>query len=260
MKTASLSPRGDPGRPQSAWNSRVRVGRWGRRSAHTPAGPGAQNPGGAKGPPDLPGEPGGRPGSSRLFPAWGQTTRAPCGPRARDTGLIVARRFLTDVSGEFSLTPAPWQKPRPDSQWRQRRAGGRPLRTAALSPAWSPHCFGLTLEKKNKKKKEHGSCHARSQLGSLAPVQFWEAKAWCGIADHGTGHRSKFHLQSRRLRVGPCGRRTPGPEAGDATARVHVPGGGRWAGRVLGLSTRNHPTRWAISPKKQQRCLGKERG
>lgn len=145
-------PWGDLGRPQGTWNSQMRVCRWGRRSAHTPAGPRARNPGGGKGPPDLPGEPGAGVGAPASFP---------CGDRphlhllAHEPGTRISSRprdFSRTHRVNFLLFPPCGRNPSlvPEET---AEGGGRPLRTAAVCPAPSPRCSGLTLEKKNKKKK-----------------------------------------------------------------------------------------------------------
>lgn len=165
----------------------MRVCRWGRCSAHTPVGPGARNPGGGKGPPDLPGEPGAGVGAPASFP---RGDRPHLHLLAHEPGTRISSRprdFSRTHRVNFLLFPP---RGRNSSLVPEEtvEGGGQPLRTAAVCPALSPHCSGLTLEKKNKRKKEHGSCHAQSHSGSLVRVQSLEVKAWCGIADHGTGH------------------------------------------------------------------------
>lgn len=108
-------PWGDLGRPQGTLelpNASLQVGP--TLGPHACGSQGSE-PRGRQGAPRPTRGAGGRRGSSRLFPAWGQTTPAPLGPRARDTDLVAAQRFLTDTSGEFPLIPAPWQKPKPGS-------------------------------------------------------------------------------------------------------------------------------------------------
>lgn len=129
----------------------------------------------------------------------------------------------------------------------------------AAALLWAP------LEKKNKKQTNKQTntalavhshsrdpqCSSRSVRRRLSRGPAWHREP---------GDRSPKQVPPPELAWARAGARAAGTEVGDAAARFHAPGGWRWAGRVRGLLTHNNPTRWAISQKKQQRCLERGRG